>query len=989
MKDTDMGLIYEEYLQYHDEYTKKYGKKTIIFLQAGSFFELYATYNDKQEYVGCDMSVVIDILNIQVTRKNKKIKEINIHNPLMAGFPIHSVRKFIDRLLNEGYTIVMIEQVTEPPNPERKITEIISPGTVIDAFNSHDSNYLVSMFIEKYKRDKDIYSVGFSAIDIATGKNYVHSIVTNKMEPDYWKEETFRLMQQYNPKECIVHYSNDIHFTNEELGQLWDIDSSLIQNNCHGFPEIHNLSYQNEFLKKIFKDTDMLTPIEYLDFERENELLLSYLFMIQYVYEHKIKNIMELSKPIRVQDKSHLILNNNCIRQLNISDNYSFYNGKNDSLLTIINQCKTAIGRRLCNERVLYPSIDKDIIDKRYNLIDIFQKYDEEKDEYDYKTIRRGLVGIYDIERLHRKLLLNIISPVEFYNLDSSYNKILSLKEHFMNKHYFDFYDNHKRTYDIIIELVDFYRNIFNMDSLEKFQNTNLMDTSLFKREILPEIDCLTDTISDNKSILENIAKTLSKMIDNKSINNIRVEYSDMLDWHLVLTKNRGNTLVNKKIKHILDNTAKKTFLVKDENGDSLFSLNYEDIKVKDIKSNNCIIIINDKDNILKRCSNEIISSTRKIVSLNLKHYNETINNIKSNYSHHYTDIVCLLGEIDLYSNLAKICKENNYYRPKIEDSESSFMIAKDLRHPIVEKINTEEKYVPNDIELNESGILLFGTNACGKSTLMKSIGLSIVLAQAGIFVPSKEFFFSPYTQIFTRILNNDNIFRGHSTFVVEMNELRSILKRCNSRSLVLGDELCSGTETISALSIVSSGLERMSKNKCSYIFTSHLHQLTTIPFIKDIHNLNIFHLKIHYEETTKSLIYDRKLSEGSGPAIYGLEVCKSMDMDSEFISNAKKIERFLTGANEKLLNTKRSRYNSEVFLDECKICNEPAEHTHHINEQQYADKDGNFDNFHKNIKHNLIQLCEKCHNEVHNGDLDIYGYLKGLNGKSIHTNCV
>ena len=70
-------------------------------------------------------------------------------------------------------------------------------------------------------------------------------------------------------------------------------------------------------------------------------------------------------------------------------------------------------------------------------------------------------------------------------------------------------------------------------------------------------------------------------------------------------------------------------------------------------------------------------------------------------------------------------------------------------------------------------------------------------------------------------------------------------------------------------------------------------------------------------------------------------------------------------------------------------VCEGKSEHTHHINEQQFADKDGNFDNFHKNIKHNLIQLCEKCHNEVHNGDLDIYGYLKGLNGKNIHTNCV
>ena len=733
----------------------------------------------------------------------------------------------------------------------------------------------------------------------------------------------------------------------------------------------------------------MLTPIEYLDFERENELLLSYLFMIQYVYEHKIKNIMELTKPIRVHDKTHLVLTNNCIRQLNISDNYSFYNGKNDSLLTIINHCKTAIGRRLCNERVLYPSIDKNIIEERYNLIDIFQKYNDEIDEYDFKNIRRGLVGIYDIERLHRKLLLNIISPVEFYNLDSSYNKILSLKEHFMTEHYFKFYDVHKRTYENISELVDYYRNIFNMDNLEKFQNILMMDISIFKREIYPEIDELTDKITENKTTLENIARTLSKMIDNKNSNNIRVEYSDMLDWHLVLTKNRGNTLVNKKIKHVLDNTAKKTFLIKDENGDSLFSLNYEDIKVKDIKSNNCIIIINDKDNIIKNCSNEILSSTKKIISLNQKHYNETIDNIKSSYYEHFNDIVNLLGEIDLYSNLAKICIDNNYYRPKIEDSKTSFLNAKELRHPIVEKINVDEKYVPNDIELNESGILLFGTNACGKSTLMKSIGLSLVLAQAGIFVPSKEFIFSPYTQIFTRILNNDNIFRGHSTFVVEMNELRSILKRCNSRSMVLGDELCSGTETISALSIVSSGLERMSKNKCSYIFTSHLHQLTTIPFIKEIKNLNIFHLKIHYEETTKSLIYDRKLSEGSGPAIYGLEVCKSMDMDSEFISNAKKIERYLTGANEKLLNTKCSRYNSEIFMDECKICKGPAEHTHHINEQQYANKDGNFDNFHKNIKHNLIQLCEKCHNEIHNGDLDIYGYLNGLNGKSIHTNCV
>jgi len=979
-----MGLIYEEYLQYHAEYTKKYGKKTMIFLQAGSFFELYATYNSKKEYVGCDMGVVIDILNIQVTRKNKKIKEINIHNPLMAGFPVHSVRKFIDRLLNEGFTIVMIEQVTEPPNPERKVTEIISPATVIDTFNSRDSNYLVSVYIERYK---DIYSAGFSAIDIGTGKNFVHSIVTNKLEPEYWKEETYRLMQQYNPKECIVHYSKEIGFTNEELGQFWDIDSSVIQNNCHGFPEIHNISYQNEFLGKIFKDTDMLTPIEYLDFERENELLLSYLFMIQYVYEHKIQNILELTKPVRVQDSTHLVLTNNCIRQLNISDNYSFYSGANDSLLTIVNRCKTAVGRRLCSDRFLYPSIDSEKLTERYNMIDIFQQ--RLGDDYDFKYIRKSLVGIYDIERLHRKIVLGIISPNELFNLDTSYCKLRDTREYFDKDTYQQFFDYHRGAYDTISEIISFYGGIFDVDVLERFQNSAMMDTSIFRPGIYPEIDEYSDEISNNKRTLELIAKTLSKMIDNKSDKNIRLEYSDMHDWHLVLTKNRGNTLVNKKIKHILDATAKKTFQVKDENSKPLFSLNYEDIKIKDIKSNNCMILLHDANDTLRKCSSQIISYTRKITSLNLHKYNDTIGSLKVKYLNQYEGIVNLLGEIDLYSNLAKICVDNNYYRPEIVKTDSSFLRAKELRHPIVEKINTEEKYVPNDIELNESGILLFGTNACGKSTLMKSIGLSIVMAQAGMYVPAKEFSFSPYTQLFTRILNNDNIFRGQSTFVVEMNELRSILKRSDNRSLVLGDELCSGTETISALSIVSAGLERMSTNKCSYIFTSHLHQLTTIPFIKDIDKLNIFHLKIKYDDITNSLIYDRKLTQGSGPAIYGLEVCKSMDMDQEFISYAKKTERYLTGANDKLLNTKRSRYNSAVFMDECKICNAHAEHTHHINEQQFADINGNFDSFHKNVKHNLIQLCEKCHNETHNGDLDIYGYLKGLNGKKIQTNCV
>ena len=127
----------------------------------------------------------------------------------------------------------------------------------------------------------------------------------------------------------------------------------------------------------------------------------------------------------------------------------------------------------------------------------------------------------------------------------------------------------------------------------------------------------------------------------------------------------------------------------------------------------------------------------------------------------------------------------------------------------------------------------------------MKSIGLTLIMAQAGFYVPCSELRYSPYTQIFTRILNNDNIFKRQSSFAVEMSELRGILKRADKNSLVLGDEVCSGTETTSALSIVSAGLKTLSDLKCSFIFTSHLHQLMDIQIIKEIHSLKIYHLKM------------------------------------------------------------------------------------------------------------------------------------------------
>mgnify|MGYP003704829059 CR=1 FL=1 len=175
-----------------------------------------------------------------------------------------------------------------------------------------------------------------------------------------------------------------------------------------------------------------------------------------------------------------------------------------------------------------------------------------------------------------------------------------------------------------------------------------------------------------------------------------------------------------------------------------------------------------------------------------------------------------------------------------IEDGISYFQV-KNIRHPIIEQIKHDTPYIANDLEMNASGILLFGINAVGKSSLMKSIGINVIMAQAGMYVAASEFTYHPYKYLFTRIRSNDNLYAGLSSFEVEMKEFKVILKYANSESIILGDELCSGTETTSALAIVTAGVIRLCQKNASFIFTTHLHKLADMNEIKnDQHKLNV-----------------------------------------------------------------------------------------------------------------------------------------------------
>lgn len=337
------------------------------------------------------------------------------------------------------------------------------------------------------------------------------------------------------------------------------------------------------------------------------------------------------------------------------------------------------------------------------------------------------------------------------------------------------------------------------------------------------------------------------------------------------------------------------------------------------------------------------------------------------------------VAQVDIAVSSAKCAQLYNYVKPKIVKGDS-FLIGTQLRHPLIERISNTI-YTPHDISLTpeHQGMLLYGFNASGKSSLMKTIGVNLILAQAGLYVAASYFKFSPFKTIQTRIISNDNLQKGLSSFAVEMTELRGILSRANGSSLILGDEISRGTETISGVAIVSSAVVELINKGAYFLFATHLHQLVDMEEIKELKSLGIYHLQVERDKKTGTLIYKRDLQPGSGDSLYGLEVARAMKLPQEFLDRAMNIRKKLVG--DRGLFGKPSRYNSEMFLKNCGVCGNEAVEVHHIRFQSEANDNGYIDHFHKNNLMNLVGLCEKCHTRVHQRKLTIDKWRETSNG--------
>jgi DNA mismatch repair protein MutS len=920
-------VVVTEYFAVREQYLNKYGPRTVLLFEIGSFYEIYDKTNE--------IDVICNILNIQRTRHDKRASLDSLEkSPYLCGFPVHALQKFLRILTQHNYVVVVYNQRDDPNARNKKIRvlqDIYSGATVLDDVPI-ENQVILNIYLEFDETNK-LIDTSICHTDVTTGKS--ECVIFSRIQ----FSEICKIIAIYTPRQVIIHTEN-CKFSKDEL-----IDKLRLghRNLVHVYLEsvhkdLKKVNYQNAFLGKVFS-TNMITPIEYLNLERHPSMVVSYILLLNFIYEHNHIFLVKLSPPKIVNIGDIVDLSENAIHQLNLVRSSGQSGSAKSSVFDVINKTSTPGGQRLLRERLLNPITDRPELEIRYNNIEKMLPVIEQYEIH--------LGNIRDLERLHRKIHLGKLQPPEFVQLEVSHVAVA----HLMGLSAKDQICSNLLNRDLIAKfyaLYALYHEYLIMDNLAKYNLDDDFTLPIFRPGHYTDMDELYTQSKTSWAALKEYARNLATSIGDETA--LRYEQTTVQGYYFVTTKKKK----------------------------SLLAAVDPSLEFKDQASN-----VKVSSPTIQRLSTQILETQLAINKLTIQKYSIFLAQISAEYAEALEHITVFTNNIDICKSAAKVAKGHKYCKPVIINNTKSFIKAKNVRHAILEIIDSSQKYIPNDVSIgaDSDGMLLYGLNSSGKSTYGRSVGMTIVLAMCGFYVPAESFTYSPYKRIITKIAIQDDLFGAKSTFVNEMLHLKDIIETADAETFVIADELCSGTEYSSALSIVASTVIELSNRKTSFIFATHFHELADLAGIKDLPNVKVFHTAVTIDPD-RGLIFNRILKPGKCPDKYGLEIAAHMKLDPGFINRAMKIRSNYDEEVGSLTNCKPSTYNSKVYVDQCRVCAAVKNLVvHHIVAQREFDENSCIP-YRKNIEHNLVVLCEDCHHRVHNSKtLVINGYIQTSQG--------
>ena len=934
--------MYEEYIDQWKQHQKQFGDQTCLFLMVGRFYELYDIVNPVTGEGQTNVKQAVEVLGITLSvRKGDGPKKEDCY---FAGFPEPSLQKFAAMLTREGWTVVVRDQEKDEKGTvkNRPVTRVFSPGTHVEVAGA-DAPYLAGLWLQESLLEPPSFSA--IVLDMTTGHlvSYEGKAQGNQ---DIWSADSLvHFFQIHSPREIVVWWRGTPFAKPTEpiLRRRTGLHKGtihLVLANEEQQGTFENTFVRKSFLERMFNDKLCLLPIyPQLQIQQKSLTERALVSLLSFAEDHFPSAIQNFHEHQVWHPEDSLYMGNNSLYQLNY-----ITQGQEQSILTLFGKAQTSLGKRALRERLLFPSSKASMIQKRLDEVEFAFHLDKEV----LKKVESALRLIHDIARLHRKIVMYSVNASDILALDTSYGCIQTLQDLLEGTCL-------SMGTDLSEKFQDYKRHFLECFDIEKAKlSLSSDDISFLPDSKAPKTKACEDVLQGIQAKAKEGMEMIRQWVKLPE-ESLRLETSDSVSYFYSGTKTTLSF-----VKQKCDSTPGKDHPV-------------PGIVVQMKKTGRGSI----ECKLLETLHFETFTAKSKFQQAVKEELPVICQEVEDKV---WSLIESYVAFVDVTVTLAKVAKERGFQKPTILDSTGpSGFHATNLRHPLLEAIQTRTEYVKHTVSLgleeqDDSGLLLYGMNASGKSSLMKAIGICILLAQAGSFVPATTCKLKPFQSILTRILNQDNIWAGLSSFAVEVSELRDIFQRASSSSLVLGDELCAGTESVSATSLVAAGIQFLHQKQARFVFATHYHDLLSLPSIASLPSLGIWHLRVHYDPVSDTLVYDRTLHKGPGGTLYGLEVAKAMHLPHEILQQAHSFRKQLLGETNQE-DAQGSSWNGNILRKECEICKHAIVRdleVHHIQQRAEALNNRFLDGSNMNDVRNLIVVCQSCHDKHHAGEIEI-----------------